>query len=80
MLNWKLRFKNKPFVVTFTTLVITFIYQVLALFGFAPNLTEDMVTQLVSIVINILGVYGIVVDPTTPETKDSNLVLSKKVD
>jgi len=77
MINWKIRFKNKPFLLTFLTLLITFVYQLLAMFEVFPRISQDEVTSLVLIIINGLGAYGIVVDPTTPGTPDSTRVLTK---
>jgi len=36
-INWKERLKNKAFVVTMATMIIAFVYQLLALFGVVPQ-------------------------------------------
>ena len=64
-INWRVRFKNKTFVVTFLTAVIAFIYQILSMFDIVPKITQDTVTQLVLIIVNILTGLGILIDPTT---------------
>ena len=71
MINWKVRFKQPTFVIAFATLVISFIYKLLGLMEFVPSVTEDEVTQLVLIVVDILAGIGIVQDPTTKGVTDS---------
>lgn len=75
-INWKVRFKNKAFVVTFATTVIAFIYQLLALFGIVPKVSEDTVTNLVMMIINLLATLGIIVDGTTKGIADSTRALT----
>ena len=64
-INWRVRFKNKTFVVTFLTAVIAFIYQILSMFDIVPKITQDTVMQLVLLLVNILTTLGILIDPTT---------------
>lgn len=75
-INWKVRFKNKAFLITFTTTVIAFLYQLLAMFGIVPAISEDVVTQLVMMIINVLATLGIVVDGTTKGVSDSTRALT----
>ena len=75
-INWKARFKNKAFLITFITLIITFVYQILGLFGVVPSVSEDTVTNLIMIVINFMANLGIVVDPTTPGAGDSDRAMT----
>lgn len=75
-INWKVRFKNKAFLLTFCTSVIAFVYQMLAIFEIVPRVSEDMVTNLVLVVINILVTLGIVTDPTTAGLSDSDRALN----
>lgn len=56
--------------------VIAFIYQILGLLGVVPAVSQDMATQLLGLVINILVALGIVVDPTTAGIADSIQALS----
>lgn len=64
-INWRVRFKNKTFVITFVTALIAFLYQLLGIFEVVPPVTQDNVMQLVMLIINILTGLGILVDPTT---------------
>lgn len=69
-MNWKDRFKNKTFLVSFTGIIISFIYQMLGVLGVVPSISQDQVVQLVGLIINILAGFGIVIDPTTPGITD----------
>ena len=64
-INWRVRFKNKTFVITFITAVVAFIYQVLGMFEIVPPITQDTVLQGVLIIVNVLTALGIITDPTT---------------
>lgn len=78
MINWKLRFKNKTTLVAMAGAVATFIYQMLALLGVTPKISQDMLVQLISLLINVLVALGIVVDPTTSGISDSEQALAYK--
>ena len=71
MINWKLRFKNKVTLLALSTAVIAFVYQILGLFGVVPAVSEETITQLATMLINILAMVGIVADPTTAGLGDS---------
>ena len=75
-INWKVRFKNKAFVVSFVTVVVTFVYQILSLLGITPVLSESMVMNLITTVINALVMLGVLVDPTTKGIKDSDRAMT----
>lgn len=68
--DWKARFKNRTFVVTFTTTVVAFGYQMASMFGMVPKISQDTFTNGVIMVINILVALGIVTDPTTAGITD----------
>ena len=76
MINWYVRFQNRPFVVAFCTAVIAFIYQILGMFGIVPPVAEDTIFQFVAIVANLLVGLGILVDPTTKGVADSVRAMS----
>lgn len=75
-INWKVRLKNKTFIITMSTLVIAFVYQVLAAFDVVPRITEDSLTELVTMVVNVLAMLGVVVDPTTSGISDSDRAMT----
>ena len=72
-INWKLRLQNKA---TLTALVMALVYQVLGVCGVVPRVSQDQVTTIISMVINILCLLGIVVDPTTAGVGDSVRAMS----
>lgn len=71
-INWKARFKNKTFVITFVTLVIALVYQVLGLFEVVPSVSEETLVNVFTMLVNILAFVGVVVDPTTDGFNDSD--------
>ena len=74
-INWKVRFKNKTWLITFLITVLAFVYQILGMFDIVPPITQDMATQLVTIIINMLVAIGVVIDPTTAGASDSEQAL-----
>jgi len=56
--------------------LFAFVYQVLALLGITPAITQDQLTQIVSLVLNILVAMGVVVDPTTAGLTDSSQAMT----
>ena len=75
-INWKVRFKNKTWLITFLIAVLAFVYQILGMFDVVPPVTQDMATQLITIVVNILVAVGVVIDPTTAGAGDSQQALN----
>lgn len=76
MINWKIRWRNTTFVVTFCTLVISFIYQLLGLFGVVPPIAEETAIKALGIIVNILAAVGVLVDPTTDGMRDSDRAMT----
>ena len=70
-INWKVRFKNKVWLGSFLSLVVGFIYSLLALFDVFPQVTQNLVVQLLNQVLTFLGLIGVIVDPTTAGLGDS---------
>ena len=71
-INWKVRFKNKVWLGSFFSLVVGFIYSMLALFDVFPAVTQNLVIQLLNQVLTFLGLIGVIVDPTTAGLEDSD--------
>lgn len=76
MINWKVRLKNKTWLLSFVLAVVAFVYQILGMVGITAPISEDMATQIVGLLINLLVGLGVVVDPTTKGTKDSEQALT----
>lgn len=64
-IDWQKRIKNKTFLVSFFALIISFVYELISLFGFTIPLDESVITSFVLMVLNILGILGVITDPTT---------------
>ena len=74
-INWKVRFKNKVWLGSFLSLIVGFIYSMLALFDVFPQVTQNLVVQLLNQVLTFLGLIGVIVDPTTAGLGDSERAL-----
>ena len=79
MINWKVRFRNKTWLVSFLAVILAFVYQVLGMFDIVPAVTQDMATQLILAAVNILAAVGVVVDPTTAGASDSKQAMEYEV-
>ena len=75
-LNWKVRFKNKVWLGSFLSLIVGFVYSMLALFDVFPEVTQSLVLQLMNQVLTFLGLIGVIVDPTTAGIGDSERAMS----
>ena len=75
-LNWKVRLKNKVWLGSFLSLIVGFVYSMLALFDVFPEVTQSLVLQLVNQVLTFLGLIGVIVDPTTAGIGDSDRAMS----
>lgn len=79
-INWKVRLKNKAFVAALTALILAFIYQLLAAFDVVPSITQDSASEVLGMVLNLLGMLGVLVDPTTNGINDSERALTYGTD
>ena len=70
-INWKVRFGNKVWLLTFLPALLALVYQLLGLFDVVPGISQDTAMQVISTGINLLVMLGIVVDPTTSGVTDS---------
>lgn len=75
-INIKERLKNKVFVLAAVGLIISFAYQLLGVFGVVPPITENEVLEIVTMAVNILAFFGVLVDPTTEGMSDSERALT----
>ena len=74
-INWKVRLRNKIWLGSFLSLIVGFVYSMLALFDVFPTVTENHVVQLMNQVLTFLGLIGVIVDPTTAGIGDSERAL-----
>ena len=74
-INWKVRFKNKTFLVTFITVIVSVVYLVLAALEIVRKISQDTVMNCLLAIVTILTGLGIVTDPTTKGISDSERAL-----
>lgn len=74
-INWKVRLKNKLWLAAFASLFITFIYDLLELLDVVPSISEGRTIEIVQSVLTVLGLIGVVTDPTTAGIGDSERAL-----
>ena len=70
-INWKVRFKNKIWLGSFLSLIVSFVYSMLSMFDVFPDVTKSSVLELLNQVLTFLGLIGVLVDPTTAGLGDS---------
>lgn len=78
-INWKVRFQNKTFLTGLISLVVVFIYDLLQLLKIAPAVTQSAVMQVAEGILTILGMVGVIVDPTTAGVADSEQAMTYTV-
>ena len=71
-INWKVRFKNKTWLSMFISLIVGFVFNLLKMFDVVPVVTENTVMGIIGQVLTLLGLLGVIVDPTTAGIEDSN--------
>ena len=74
-INWRVRFRNKPFLVSLFSLVLLVVQQVASLFGFDTTLYNEQATGIFQTLLFVLTFVGVVIDPTTDSVSDSEQAL-----
>ncbi len=75
-INIKARLNNKMFVLSASALIVSFVYQMLSAFDIVPKITESEITGLITMLVNILAFFGVIVDPTTEGVNDSERAMT----
>ena len=75
-INWKVRLKNKTWVLAMLSAIVAFVYQILGMFEIVAPISEDMVMQFIGIILNTLVALGVIMDPSTKGLDDSSRALS----
>lgn len=70
-INWKLRLQNKATLWSLICLVISIVYRVLDAAHVIPPFTQDFLLEIAADVLSVLGLLGVIVDPTTDGVSDS---------
>lgn len=78
MINWQVRIKNKAFWLGLIPLLLLLIQQVAAIFGITLDfgILQEQLIAVIGTVFALLGVLGVVVDPTTEGISDSERALT----
>lgn len=71
-INWKVRLRNKTWLASIIALIITFVYDLLAMLEIVPAVTEDWLLSIVQTVLTLLTALGVIIDPTTAGAGDSD--------
>ena len=77
-INWKVRFGNKQWVISFLSAVLLLIQAVAAVFGYTLDL-GDLGNKLIAVInalFAVLVLLGVVTDPTTPGVNDSEQAMT----
>ena len=75
-INWRMRFQNKTFLTGLISLVVVFIYDLLQLLEIVPTVTQSAVMQVAEGILTILGMVGVIADPTTAGLSDSKQAMT----
>lgn len=78
-INWKVRFKNKTWVIAMIAAVFFIVQAVLLVFGITWDYNE-LLQRIITVVTGVFAVVGLIIDPTTAGSKDSDLVMKRKDD
>lgn len=78
MINWRVRFVNKQFWVSFIPALLLFVQAVAKLFGYELDLGElgNNILGVVDAVFLVLALLGVVTDPTTEGVGDSERAMT----
>lgn len=69
--NWRIRFKHKPFLIALFSILILLIQQVASVFGFDTTIYNEQATEIFNTVLVLLSILGVISDPTTEGISDS---------
>lgn len=78
-INWKVRLQHKQFWVSLIALLIVLANQIAGIFNVDITIYNDQVTAISETVLSILALLGIIIDPTTIGTSDSEQALEYDV-
>ena len=70
-INWKVRFRNKVWLWSFLSAIVGFVFSFLRLLNVTPLISENTLLNVIYQVLGVLGLMGILIDPTTKGIEDS---------
>lgn len=74
-INWKVRLQHKQFWVSLIALLLVLVNQIAGIFNVDITIYNAQITAISETVLSILGLLGIIIDPTTVGTSDSKQAL-----
>lgn len=75
-INWKVRLQHIPFLLGLFSLLLLLAQQVAAIFGYDfTGVMSEQIASILNTVLSILVLMGVIVDPTTRGTSDSERAL-----
>ncbi len=75
-INWKVRLRNKAWLASVIALMVGFVYDLLEMLEWVPPLSEDWLLSLFQTILTLLTGLGVVIDPTTEGTNDSDRAMT----
>lgn len=78
-INWKVRLQHKQFWVSLIALLLVLANQIAGIFNVDITIYNEQITAISETVLSILGLLGIIIDPTTAGTSDSSQALDYDV-
>ncbi len=74
-INWKVRLQHKQFWVSLIALLLVLANQIAGIFNVDITIYNAQITAISETILSILGLLGIIIDPTTVGTSDSTQAL-----
>ena len=74
-INWKVRLQHKQFWVSLIALLLVLANQIAGIFNVDITIYNAQITAISETVLSVLGLLGIIIDPTTVGTSDSEQAL-----
>lgn len=75
-INWKVRFRNGKWVAMFLGATITTGYMICETLGIKIPIPQTDVTKIITAILGLLGMLGVITDPTTKGVGDSDLAMT----
>lgn len=75
-INWKIRLQSKTFWTSMVALLVVLANQIAVLFNVDITIYNDQITGITETILLILGLLGIIHDPTTKGLSDSERAMN----
>ncbi|MCL1695146.1 MULTISPECIES: phage holin [unclassified Lysinibacillus] len=74
-INWKARLQHIQFWMSLIALLLVLANQIAGIFNVDITIYNDQITAISETILSILGLLGIIIDPTTKGVSDSRLAM-----